>query len=77
MLSNKINHILRTHEATSNEEESVALEEIKKVVALEKGKGIGGSETLQQEEVDRFRGPEGLGFVNKKTEVQFKLERLI
>ena len=44
---------------------------------MEKGKGIGGSETLQQEEVDRFRGPEGLGFVNKKVEVQFRMERLI
>ena len=44
---------------------------------MEKGKGIGGSETLQQEEVDRFRGSEGLGFVNKKVEVQFRMDRLI
>ena len=47
------------------------------MVAMEKGRGIGGSETLQQEEVDRFRGSEGLGFVNKKVEVQFRMERLI
>jgi len=55
-LSREISEILRSHAAPPDDghdhQETVhacheqALEEIKEVVAMEKGKGIGGSETL-------------------------------
>ena len=48
-MSREIAEILRSHaeEGDNMETAEEALAEIKEVVAMEKGKGIGGSETLQ------------------------------
>ena len=71
----RIQEILVKYEHRGGEKR--ALPKILKLIERVRGDGIGASEQKQQEEIDQFKGADGLGFVNKKVLMQFKIDMMI